>query len=277
LLSQLLLRLIFDFTISPKMRVSTEQTSIVPFPAGAAKKYIPIKHLVTSSEGTIYLCVAPVSSQKVAIKAFRELHFCTPLQITHLKKLKNEQDTQSSSHPSNKYFPKLHEVYNPNRQSMEAIEGAPLKDLLTLIRSNGTWGVVFTCHLFNELHAALSGLLDMDLMYMELNLENVMFRYQVDPGTNEFPRLMLVDFDLLAEEKDTAKTGLTTNAILRLCSKVCKATGSKAYPISEAAQLPDEHAKPRKFAKITAYSPEDLTISQTPVRKFSLMPTMWTS
>jgi hypothetical protein len=137
---------------------------------------------------------------------------------------------------------------------MEAIQGATLRDLLPLVRNNGTWGTVFTCHLFNEFQAALSGLLDMSLMYMNLNLDNTIFRYKVDPGTNEFPRLMLVDLDLCPEENDSAKTGLTTNAILGLCSEVCKAEGSQAYPISMAAQLPDQPAKPRKFAKIKAYS-----------------------
>jgi hypothetical protein len=94
----------------------------------------------------------------------------------------------------------------------------------------------------------------MGLTYIDLSTENTMFRYKVDPGLNEFPRLMLVDFNLWTEQNDSTTIGLTTNAILSLCSEVCKTGSSRAYPITTAAELPDEPTKPRAFAMIKAYS-----------------------
>jgi serine/threonine protein kinase len=265
------------------MGPSNELTSLVPFPPAAGEKYIPVKHLQTSREGTIYICVAskPSSSdpdsteagghELFAVKVFRELHIRTPLQITLLNKLKTAQNTLGPNHPSNRYFPKFYEIHDPHWQSMEAIEGATLEELLPIIRNDGTWGAVFTCHLFNGLHAALSCLLDMGLTYIDLSTENTMFRYKVGPGLNEFPRLMLVDFNLWTEQNDSTTIGLTTNAILGLCSEVCNTGGSRAYPITTAAELSDEPTKPRAFARIKAYSSGESDDKSSANRKKSLI------
>jgi hypothetical protein len=83
------------------MQASGEPMVIVPLPPSAAKKYIPIKP-APSREGPISICIArkPASPnldvmgtdnpRLFAVKVFSELHIRTPLQITHLQKLKNE-------------------------------------------------------------------------------------------------------------------------------------------------------------------------------------------
>ena len=156
--------------------------------------------------------------------------------ITNLQKLKAAQQSENADHPTNKYFPKLYEVHDTMWYAMEAIQGATLSQLAPMIRHNGEWGAMFTCHLFLELHAAMTSLLNLGLLHTDLSPDNVMFRH-IPSSVDMFPRLILVDLNLRSVV-DAELQAMSTHSLLYVCGvgKTNFGVMSKSFPLSEVLE-----------------------------------------